>query len=221
MKQKLNNTSSFRNFDWDKAKTFYYVAHLGSFTKCAEVLNLCQPALSRQISSLEKSLGSLLFIRKSKGLEMTRKGEELLEIISDTFDRLGVFTAKDKTPIERGLPRTIRMGIERGLEYLVISSLESYQRENPNLSFDIILDMPPQSPHILDLDMSICRTMTNFLDCHVHLLYQMNSRISFGKTLTISGTATSLKRIYAVVPSHLKDDEEISLIRQLLTREVD
>ena len=54
----LNQSSCFRHFDWEKVKTFYYVAKLGSFTNTANFLHLSQPALSKQIASLEKILVS-------------------------------------------------------------------------------------------------------------------------------------------------------------------
>lgn len=219
--KKENLPSSFRNFDWEKAKTFYYIAHYKSFTRASENLHLSQPALSRQIASLEQSIGMSLFIRGAKGLTLTRKGEELLAIIQETFGELSIFYNKDKTAVRRGDARTLRIGIERGLEYLVVGQVESYQHANPNLTFEIMLDMPTQSPRILDLDIAICRTKTNFPDCCVYLLFHLESRISFGKTMTISGSKDSLKRIYAIMPDHLKDDEEISLIRQLLTKEDD
>lgn len=34
----LPNTSRFRHFDWDKAKMFYYVAQLDSFSKAESIL---------------------------------------------------------------------------------------------------------------------------------------------------------------------------------------
>ena len=73
----LEKSSRFRYLDWDKIKTFYYVSKLGSFTKTSEFLHLSQPALSRQIQSMEKILGCPLFTRQSRGLQLTRKGEQL------------------------------------------------------------------------------------------------------------------------------------------------
>ncbi len=64
----LDKSSRFRHFDWEKVKTFYYVAKLGSFTKTSEVLHLSQPALSRQIMGMERILGCPLFMRQSRGL---------------------------------------------------------------------------------------------------------------------------------------------------------
>ena len=36
----LELSPRFRNFDWEKAKTFYYVSKLGSFANAGAFLNL-------------------------------------------------------------------------------------------------------------------------------------------------------------------------------------
>ena len=76
------DTPKFRNFDWEKAKTFYYVAKCGSFASAAQFLNISASALSRQIRDLETHLGCPLFIRHSGGVKLTRKGEELFSSFS-------------------------------------------------------------------------------------------------------------------------------------------
>lgn len=58
---------------------FYEVSHSGSLTTAAEKLHISQPALSRQISSLEKEVGLDLFIRHSRGLQLTEAGRRLYE----------------------------------------------------------------------------------------------------------------------------------------------
>ncbi len=57
----LEKSSRFRYLDWEKIKTFYYVAKLGSFTKTSEFLYLSQPALSRQISSSQDDAGRRVY----------------------------------------------------------------------------------------------------------------------------------------------------------------
>jgi DNA-binding transcriptional LysR family regulator len=42
--------------DWDKLRIFHAAASAGSFTHAAEVLNLSQSAVSRQVSALEQDL---------------------------------------------------------------------------------------------------------------------------------------------------------------------
>lgn len=54
---------------------FYEVAELKSISKVSNNLHISQPALSHQLSKLEKDLGVKLFERSNKGVELTSKGQ--------------------------------------------------------------------------------------------------------------------------------------------------
>ncbi len=58
---------------------FLAVAECRSISKAAELLYVSQPALSRSIANLEKSLGHALFLRSLSGTELTEAGELYLE----------------------------------------------------------------------------------------------------------------------------------------------
>ena len=60
---------------------FHEVARHLHFRKAGEALALAQPALSRQIAQLEKSLGTPLFIRSRRRVELTPAGRALAERI--------------------------------------------------------------------------------------------------------------------------------------------
>ena len=55
------------------------VAELGSFTRAAVVLNIAQPALSRQVRLLEVELRQNLLVRNGRGAIPTEAGKVLLE----------------------------------------------------------------------------------------------------------------------------------------------
>lgn len=59
-------------------KYFVTVSECGSFSQASEVLNIAQPALSRQIKDLEDSIAVDLFRRLPRGVELTPAGESLL-----------------------------------------------------------------------------------------------------------------------------------------------
>lgn len=70
---------------------FLAVAHEGSITGAANVLNVTQPTLSRQIKELEQELGQQLLIRGSHNVSLTAEGmilrkraEEIVEMVSKT-----------------------------------------------------------------------------------------------------------------------------------------
>ncbi len=74
--------------DWDKLRVFHAVAQAGSFTHAADLLNLSQSAVSRQISALEESLGVSLFHRHARGLILTEQGDLLVKTVHDVFAKL-------------------------------------------------------------------------------------------------------------------------------------
>lgn len=57
---------------------FKHVVELGSFSRAAAFLHLAQPALSRQISSLETELEERLLVRNGRGVTPTESGVRLL-----------------------------------------------------------------------------------------------------------------------------------------------
>ncbi|MEM9768398.1 MAG: LysR substrate-binding domain-containing protein [Cyanobacteria bacterium P01_D01_bin.71] len=60
-------------------KVFLEVARCLSFTEAADTLNLTQPAVSAKIKSLEANLGTSLFKRLGRRIELTQVGEYLLQ----------------------------------------------------------------------------------------------------------------------------------------------
>lgn len=58
-------------------EAFVRIAELKSFSKAAKYLYLTQPTVSAHIASLEKELGEALFIRDTKGVELSEAGREL------------------------------------------------------------------------------------------------------------------------------------------------
>jgi len=64
--------------DLKRLRTFVAVAEHGTVSKAAAVLNITQPALSRQIGSLELEFGFELFERAGRRVLLTPRGEQLL-----------------------------------------------------------------------------------------------------------------------------------------------
>lgn len=58
---------------------FVRVAELGSFTRASIVLDIAQPALSRQVRLLEVELRQNLLVRNGRGISLTEAGKVLLE----------------------------------------------------------------------------------------------------------------------------------------------
>lgn len=61
----------------DSLKYFYEVAEVKSISKVSNNLHISQPALSHQLSKIEKELGVKLLERSNRGVELTEKGKIL------------------------------------------------------------------------------------------------------------------------------------------------
>lgn len=93
---------------------FLAVAEEGAFTRAAARLFVAQPALSRQIGDLERHLGCRLFVRGSRGSELTEAGHRLraqARRIVDDFDR-GVARLREEARRATG---HVRLGLNTDL----------------------------------------------------------------------------------------------------------
>jgi LysR family transcriptional regulator, glycine cleavage system transcriptional activator len=69
-------------------KAFEAAARNLSFKDAADELSVSQSAISHQVKSLEDSLGFPLFTRKTRGIELTRKGKLYYPILRNAFESI-------------------------------------------------------------------------------------------------------------------------------------
>ena len=110
---------------------FVHVAELGSFSKAALVLDIAQPALSRQVRALEIDLREMLLLRNGRGVVLTDAGQRLyehsvniLQALSHAQDDMG---ANRDAPVGRitiGLPPSVG-------RQLTLPLIDGFQRRLP------------------------------------------------------------------------------------------
>src|SRR4030095_15950037 len=64
--------------DFKQLRAFLTVADTGNVTRAAELLNLVQPAVSRQLRLLEEDVGAELFDRERHGMVLSEAGRALI-----------------------------------------------------------------------------------------------------------------------------------------------
>lgn len=69
-------------------RCFEVVAAHTSVKKAAQVLNVSESAVSRQVRILEEQLGMTLFLRTHSGLEITDSGRRLAITVKEAFDHI-------------------------------------------------------------------------------------------------------------------------------------
>jgi len=129
-------------------KTFAVVAQRLNFTRAADVLNITQGAVSRQISGLEAHLGYALFVRQPRGLALTPNGamllaplQQALAQITEALERSGAQsgTLRVKCPtcaMRWILPRVIRLQNERPELVIEVTAAVSHGVEFNAEQFD-------------------------------------------------------------------------------------
>jgi LysR family transcriptional regulator, low CO2-responsive transcriptional regulator len=119
--------------DPDLLRTFVAVRRHGNLTRAAEDLFLSQPAVSRRIARLERSLGLPLFERLGKSLHLTEAGEALAreaDVLIGSVDRLAE-TIRSRRAGELGRLR-IGASTTPGL-YLLPRVLVRFRRRRPGV----------------------------------------------------------------------------------------
>ncbi|WP_240798121.1 transcriptional regulator GcvA [Vibrio sp. H11] len=84
MKKKLPPLNWLRSFEVS--------ARCLNFTQAAQELNMTQAAVSQQIKGLEAQLGTELFKRLPRGLELTKSGRAYIPIVHESIKRLADVT---------------------------------------------------------------------------------------------------------------------------------
>ena len=79
------------------ARTFVTVAEVGTVSRAALRLGIAQPALSRQIVSLEQALGLKLFDRIRGRLVLTSEGEQLLTDCRNLLNQIAALGERAQT----------------------------------------------------------------------------------------------------------------------------
>ncbi|MGI6006658.1 MAG: LysR family transcriptional regulator [Ruminococcus sp.] len=72
---------------------FQVCARQKSLTRAAEILYTTQPHVSMVIRSLEQELGVKLFLRRSKGVELTEEGKEIYEYAVNILKNVNLITS--------------------------------------------------------------------------------------------------------------------------------
>jgi len=114
-------------------RTLVATAELLNFTKASEALNLTQSAISHQIKALEEELGTPLFIRASRGVQLTDAGrlayDYAKKIIGESEDMLQAVARREKA-----LVGSVRVAAAtQALVYLFAPLFEEFMDSHPSV----------------------------------------------------------------------------------------
>lgn len=124
--------------DFPSLKAFVAVAESGSFSRAAEQLFMTQPAISKRVAALEEDLGTPLFDRLGRSIQLTEAGEKFLasarRILTDiAISREEVHSLSESVGGRLRLATSHHVGIHR-----LPPVLKAFTQAHPDVELDLL-----------------------------------------------------------------------------------
>ncbi|NWF47634.1 LysR family transcriptional regulator [Hydrogenophaga sp. D2P1] len=116
-------------------RAFDAVARHLNFRAAAEELSLTQSAVSRQIQALEDEVGTALFLRHTRAVELTSAGSQLLRAAGMALERIDAAVRQIRQSAGR---KSVAITTWASFASMwLIPRLEAFQREHPDIDIRI------------------------------------------------------------------------------------
>lgn len=146
------------NQDLSLYRIFYAAALTGNISRAADELFISQPAISQSIKKLEQSLDTPLFIRNSRGVQLTEEGELLFAHVKSAFQTLEAGEHQLRLRRELGVGH-LRIGVSSTLcKYVLLPYLSDFVRLHPHVQVTIACQSTNHTLQMLeheDLDLGL------------------------------------------------------------------
>ncbi len=125
---------------WDDWQLFLATARARSMSRSARAMRLDQSTVSRRLAALEERLGTKLFLRSRRGLELTPTGARLLPVIARAGTTLQ--EAERMLSWSDGPPRgTVRVAsLEAVANYMLVPALPRLVAQHPHVQIELLPD---------------------------------------------------------------------------------
>ena len=154
-----------RNISLRALRAFCAVAKNASFRKAADELFLTSSAISHQIKNLESELGSKLFSRNSRSLELTDSGTAFLADLQPVLNALDDVTAQHT---KRSSRQSLRISVQPFFaSELFLPRLQKFIDEHPeiDITIDTSDEAPEKHPNTADVSIRLFRSPPKTLAC--------------------------------------------------------
>lgn len=116
--------------------TFEAVARRMSFTAAANELCLTQSAVSRQIGSLERDLGRMLFVRRHRAIDLTPDGRRLFDAVTRGLDEIA--TCVGDLRVAADMPQITVAASVAFAYYWLMPRLERFGERHPDVDLRVL-----------------------------------------------------------------------------------
>ncbi len=141
--QKFLNRTSLEDFRilsgdyWGELRVFLAVAKAGSFNRAAELLNMSQPTISRQVKRLQDVMRAQLVVPSTSGVKLTARGTSLATLLS-SLDQSLLSLSNEMSSETKRLEGQVRISITDGLGiFFLVPCLRQLAEEHPLIQIDV------------------------------------------------------------------------------------
>jgi DNA-binding transcriptional LysR family regulator len=172
--------------DLNKLNTFYVLAQVKSYSKCARKRFVTQSAVSHAIKTLEESLNLTLVEKKRKAFALTSEGKILFKSCQKIFSE--VEKTQDLLMKTKKYPELIRMGstVEFGVS-VVLKGMEFFFETHPDIHVDFTLSHNLLQP-LLDDELDL------IIDCKPHVRPDLESITLFREEYAVIASPRYIDR---------------------------
>lgn len=170
--------------DFLELQSFVTICDCRNITEAARRLYITQPALSRRIRDLEKELGVTLFVRRSKGIEITEAGMRLYRDAVRMLEQRERFSAK-AVLLQGAPPAALRLAVAPYFPYApVLRGIAAMAADHPEVMQ--IFKGGSGFPDLLvqdrvDLILCVKGEVTGLPDIHYEVLYESPLSVFVGR----------------------------------------
>jgi DNA-binding transcriptional LysR family regulator len=134
------------DFDINHLRAFMVVARKGNISEAARELGATQPNLGRQMTALSREVGMELFIRHSRGIDLTRQGKEFFDLCQNIVGRLaqGIDIIREKDAEPQG---SFHLFSGAGVLENILENIASFYEKFPKVSFNFSTTANPFQLH--------------------------------------------------------------------------
>ena len=150
-------------------RAFEAVARHLNFRAAAEELSLTQSAVSRQIQALEDEVGTALFLRHTRAVELTSAGSQLLRASSMALERIDAAVRQIRQSAGR---KAVAITTWASFASMwLIPRLEAFQRDHPDI--DIRIDATDAAVDLAtsDVDIALRYAVPQVMPASAHRLF--------------------------------------------------
>lgn len=143
-------------------RAFVVVARTGSFTAAAQALNLATSVVTKRVSQLERSVGTVLLRRTTRKVMLSSDGEYHLDRIKSTISNCDETLAAIRKGQQR-LEGPLRIKVPTTLAFVRLNRLiRRFASEHPGVDVEVLLLDGPLNPAAEGLDIAITAFPTTF-----------------------------------------------------------